>query len=94
VGEWAVPDTTAIICILAVGFIHTGFALYMYFSAIRELPSQSVALCSYIDPVSAIIFASVFLNETLTGVQIIGAMLIIGSAAFGELCGKEKQKIS
>ena len=90
-GPWVMPNAAGIICIIVLGFVHTGMALYFYFSAIKELPSETVALCSYIDPVSAIIFASIFLNERLSPMQIAGAALIIGSALWGEMSGKKKK---
>lgn len=93
-GGWSLPDTRIILCILALGFVHTGIALYFYFSAIQELPAQSIALLSYLDPASAIIFASVFLHESLSLLQIFGAALIIGSAFFGELFGRIGKKKS
>lgn len=89
-GPWAVPDAKAIISVLVLGFIHTGFALFLYFSSIQELPAQSVALCSYLDPVSALVFAAVLLGERMTMVQIVGAVLIIGSALCGELLSAKK----
>ena len=90
-GPWTAPGTKELICILVLGFVHTGFALSVYFSAMRDLPAQSVALCSYIDPVSTIIFASIFLGEHLTILQVFGAVLIIGSALFGELWGQRNK---
>ena len=84
-GAWVFPSATGLACILVLGFLHTGVALYFYFSSIQTLPAQSVAFCSYIDPVSALIFAAVFLGERMSLPQILGAILIIGSAAFGEI---------
>jgi len=46
---------------------------------------QSVALLSYIDPLSALGFAAVFFGESMTGEQWIGAVLILGGAVAGEL---------
>ena len=44
-----------------------------------------MALISYVDPVSALLFSALFLRESLTPVQMIGAVLIIGGAMLGEL---------
>lgn len=51
---------------------------------LRKLPGQTVALLSYVDPVSALLFSAVLLHEILTPVQWIGTVLIIGGAMFGE----------
>lgn len=81
-----------LLCVLILGFVHTGAALYMYFSAIRTLPVSAVAVMSYIDPASALVFAAVFLNE-IPGINgIIGAVLIIGGAIINELPVFEKSR--
>lgn len=79
-------------CLLAVGVLHTGFGYYLYFSAMGELPGQTIALLGYIDPVSALLFSALFLGERLSPLQLAGAVLILGGAAFGELYkGRQKQ---
>ena len=73
-----------IIPILILGIINTGVGCYFYFSSIQELPAGSVAICGYIEPLSALVFSAMFLGERLILVQIIGATLIICGAVFGE----------
>ena len=48
------------------------------------LSVQSIALLSYIDPVSALFFSAVFLKEPLSALGVVGAVLIIGSAVISE----------
>ena len=62
----------------------------MYFSSIQRLPVQSVALLSYIDPLSALGFAAVFFGDRLSGMQWIGAALILGGAIVGEVFTKSR----
>jgi len=71
--------------ILVLGVINTGIGCYFYFSSIGRLPVQSVSILGYLEPLSAIIFSAVFLGEKLGFVQIVGAALILGGAAYGEL---------
>lgn len=70
-----------VIFMLALGILHSGIALLIYFSSMQVLPAQTVALCSYVDPASALFFAAVFLGDRMTFLQWIGAILIIGGAA-------------
>jgi drug/metabolite transporter (DMT)-like permease len=77
--------------ILLLGLVNTGTGCYFYFSSIQRLPAQSVAICGYIEPLSALFFSAAFLHERLTPAQIFGAALIIGGAAFGE-CFKRKKR--
>lgn len=80
--EWA-PLSIGLLLIL--GIVHTGFAYVMYFGSIKELPAQTSALFSYIDPVSAIILSALFLGERLTVFSAIGAVLVLGSTLLSEL---------
>lgn len=70
--------------ILLLGFLNTGFGCWCYFSAIGFLSVQTVAVCGYLEPLSAVIFSALLLHERLTPPQIIGAALIIGGALFAE----------
>lgn len=71
--------------IAIIGFVNTGLAYVLYFTGLKKLSGQSVALISYLDPVSALLLSALLLHEVMTPVQIIGAVLIIGGAVFGEL---------
>jgi drug/metabolite transporter (DMT)-like permease len=74
-----------LLLILVLGMINTGIGCYFYFSSIGNLPVQTVAICGYLEPLSALVFSAIILGETLSFAQIVGAMLILGGAAFGEL---------
>ena len=69
--------------LLLLGLVNTGLAYLLYFSGLQKLPAQSVALISYIDPVSALFFSAVFLHESMTTLQFLGAVLILGGAIWG-----------
>ncbi|MFL0195243.1 DMT family transporter [Clostridium sp. WILCCON 0269] len=70
--------------IIVIGIIHTGIAYLLYFTSIKELSGQSIAILSYIDPISAVFFAAVFLWQTMAPVQIAGGILILGSTFLSE----------
>ena len=79
------PQQSDLPYLLIIGLINTGLAYLLYFSGLQKLPAQSVAMISYIDPVSALVFSALLLHESLTVTQLIGAVLIIGGAILGEL---------
>lgn len=83
-------DAKALVCLLIVGVVHTGFAYMIYFSSIGTLKAQTVAIFSYIDPVIAIILSALLLKEKMGIFSIIGAVLILGSTLFSELNFKKK----
>lgn len=78
-------EISSIIPILILGIVNTGIGCYLYFSSIDNLPVQTVAICGYLEPLSAVIFSAILLSETMDPVQIISTVLILGGAAFGEL---------
>lgn len=76
---------TSIPYLLILGIVHTGLAYVLYFSAMQTLKSQTVALLSYIDPVSAVAMSALFLGEEMNGLQIVGGVLILSSTLIGGL---------
>ncbi len=76
--------------ILILGVVNTGVGCYFYFSSIGRLPVQSVSILGYLEPLSALIFSTAILGEKLSLVQAIGAVLILGGAAYGELFRPKK----
>lgn len=89
-GPITIPTGKGFVYLLIIGVVHAGIALYFFFSALQELPAQTVAIFSYLDPLSALIFSAIFLGERLGPVQILGAVLILGGAAYGEISGRKK----
>ena len=81
----------SVLPIVILGLVNTGVGCYFYFSSIGRLPVQTVAVCGYLEPLSAVIFSSLLLGEQLMMLQFIGAVLIIGGAMCGELV-KRKTK--
>ena len=79
------PDGMSLLLLLILGVVHTGLAYLLYFGSIRGLRIQTIAVVSYADPVSALLFSALFLRETLSLPGIIGAVLIIGAALLSEL---------
>lgn len=69
--------------ILWLGLLNTGGGCYFYFSSIGRLPAQTVAICGYLEPLSAVLFSFLFLHEVMSPLQIIGATLIISGALIG-----------
>ncbi|WP_236782424.1 DMT family transporter [Anaerotignum propionicum] len=70
--------------ILTLDLFNTGIGCYFYFSSINNLPVQTVAICGYLEPLSAVIFSVIFLTENISHTQMLGAIMIIGGAILGE----------
>ncbi len=78
--------------ILVLGLVNTGIGCYLYFSPLSKLPVQTVAVCGYLEPLSAVVFAALLLGEKMSAFQYIGAVCIIGGAMIGELI-KERNTV-
>lgn len=80
------------VCLLIVGLVHTGIMYCLYFSAIKDLPGQKVAILSYVDPLVAVLISVTILGESMTLWQVVGGALILGFTLWNELPPKtEKQ---
>lgn len=86
-------NPVSLVLLTVVGIFHTGFAYTMYFSAVGKLKGQTVAILSYIDPASAIVLSALFLSQTPTLYEALGAVLIIGAAFVGEVSFKKKKAL-
>lgn len=75
------PTTTLL---FIAGILYTGVAYYLYFGAMEHLPSHTIALFSYLDPIVAILLSVVILREPMNFTAGIGAVLILGAAYIGE----------
>lgn len=75
----------AIMMLAVVGIVHTGISYALYFGSMSHLKAQTIAIFSYVDPVVAIILSALILNETLTPLGILGAVLVLGSTLVSEL---------
>jgi len=74
----------AVVLLLVAGIVHTGMAYWMYFGSMKDLPSHTVALLSYIDPILAIVLSVLLLREPMTVTAGIGAVMILGAAYISE----------
>ena len=78
-------NPTGWICLLIVGFVHTGVTYCLYFSSLKELPGQKAAILSYIDPLVAVIVSVIILKENMTIMQVVGGVLILGFTLWNEM---------
>ncbi|MBR2620042.1 MAG: EamA family transporter [Firmicutes bacterium] len=84
-------DSVGWINLLIVGLVHTGITYCMYFSSLKELPGQKVAILSYIDPLVAVVISVTVLGETMTLWQVIGGLLILGFTLWNEISPKAEK---
>lgn len=86
-GDMYIPNinVSSAVCVIIVGVVHTGICYVMYFSSIQELKGQTVAVYSYLDPVTAILLSAIVLRERMKPSQVAGAVLILGATFLSEV---------
>lgn len=70
--------------VIALGAVFTALAYFLYYRAIDQLPMQTVSVCAYAEPLTAVVLGALVLGEVMTPVQLTGACCIIGGALLGE----------
>ena len=78
--------------ILLLGIVNTGFGCWLYFSSIGALPVQTVSICGYLEPLSAVFFSVLLLDETLTPARWLGAAMVLGGAMLAEFIHPRKEQ--
>ena len=78
-------DRWGLFNLLFLGTVHTGITYCLYFSSLKDLKGQEAAIFSYIDPFVAIIISVMILNESMSPVQVLGGLMILGFTLFNEL---------
>lgn len=78
-------DRWGLFNLLFLGTVHTGITYCLYFSSLKDLKGQEAAIFSYIDPLVAIIISVIILNESMSPVQILGGLMILGFTLFNEI---------
>ena len=82
--DFSAMNATGWLLMAVVGIVHTGFAYFLYFGAVGKLPATTVAVCSYLDPLVAVLLSAILIAPI--GIPAIcGAALILGSTLVGQL---------
>lgn len=77
-------DARSLILLLILGIVHTGLAYTLYFDAVAKLPTKTVAMYAYLDPLLAVLLSVLLLGEPFTLFTALGALLILGAAWWNE----------
>ncbi|MHB1017174.1 MAG: DMT family transporter [Coriobacteriia bacterium] len=73
----APTSATAYGALVALGVVHTAFTGLLFFSGLRHVRADHAGVLMYAEPVSAVIFAAIFLGEPLTASTVLGGMMVV-----------------
>ncbi len=71
--------------LIVLGVVNTGIGCFLYFSNFMQIPVQTVSILGYIEPVSAIVLASVILSEDMTALQTAGIAVVMIASILAEV---------
>jgi drug/metabolite transporter (DMT)-like permease len=71
-------EPTGLLWAALAGFLYYTAGFWLYFIGLRHLPAIRVGMMLNLVPVVGVSVAAMTLNERLTGVQILGGLLILG----------------
>ncbi len=68
----------AYVSLISLGVVHTAFAGFIFLGGLRRVRTDHAAILTYVEPVSAVLFAALFLAEPLTWSTVLGGALVVG----------------
>jgi drug/metabolite transporter (DMT)-like permease len=83
----------AVIAVMALGLVHTGLGFFLFFTGMKGLNGQSIATLSYIDPITALLASFLIFGEAMNGVQMLGAVLLLGATFLGDKTAKKPELV-
>ncbi len=73
-----VPSSArAYAALITLGVVHTAVTGFIFLGGLRRVRTDHAAILTYIEPVSAVFFAALFLGEALTLRTIVGGALVV-----------------
>lgn len=79
--------------ILVTGFVHTGFVFYLFFSSLRELKAQTIAILVFVDPVVAILLDVTILHYRPDVYQLLGIILVFVGISYSPKKERNLEKV-
>lgn len=83
----------SIVYIIILGVVHTGAGFYLFFCGMKKIKAQSIAALSYIDPATSLFASFIIFGENMTVLQVIGAVLLLGSTFISEITKNRESSI-
>ncbi len=77
--QWIEPSA---LYVLILGVVHTVVAFILYYESVKKLPTTTIAVISYVDPIVAIVTDMIFYHRELNTVQIAGIAITLISSYF------------
>lgn len=88
------PGTTAWLALLALGVLCTGVAYILYFRLIENVGPARALTVTFVVPVFAVLYGTIFLNEAVSlWMALCGAIIVCGTALSAGLIKRQRQGV-
>ncbi|MCG2842315.1 DMT family transporter [Sandaracinobacter sp. RS1-74] len=89
-----VPTIPNLLGLFWLGLIGAALTYILWFRGIARLDSAVVSSLGFLSPVTAVLLGWSFLGQTLTALQIVGVVLVIGSIWLGQRPNRNSKPLS
>ena len=73
-----VPSSArAYAALVTLGVVHTAISGFIFLGGLRRVRTDHAAVLTYVEPVSAVLFAALFLGEPLTALTVLGGACVV-----------------
>lgn len=71
-------DAGSYVAMITLGVVHTALTSFLFLGGLRSVRTDRVAVFTYIEPVSAVLFAALFMAQPVTLPALLGGAMVIG----------------
>ncbi|MPM82236.1 hypothetical protein SDC9_129297 [bioreactor metagenome] len=79
-----------VLLMLMMGILHGGIGFYLFFVGMNTLKGQSIAILSYVDPLTSLLISVLFVGEKMSLQQLFGTVLLLGAIWIGDAVGEHE----
>jgi len=79
--------------LIILGVVHTGLGFLLFFIGMKGMKTQEIALLSYFDPLVSVLISILIFKESMSIIQITGAILICCTTLIGIVNFRELKRL-
>lgn len=81
--DWSAVPVNAWLALVYAAILSVSVTNILYFTAIHRIGASRAALFTYLEPFLGVLFAVVLLGDSVTALQLVGGVVVLGSVAIG-----------
>lgn len=81
--DWLAVPVNAWLALVYAAILSVSVTNILYFTAIHRIGASRAALFTYLEPFLGVLFAVVLLGDSVTALQLVGGVVVLGSVVIG-----------